>query len=123
MNEININGKIYVPKGTEKKQIQLVKLDKKKTYCIIRTYSAGVFAGWYDRNTKGREGTIFNSRRIFYWSGANSLSQLAMDGITNPSNCKFVKIVPETDLKEIIEIIPITEKAKISIESVSIWEK
>ena len=122
MKEIKIDETIYVPKGTEKQQIQLVKPKKNLTYCIIRTYSAGVFAGWYDRKTKGREGTIYNSRRIFYWDGANSLSQLAMDGTNKPKNCKFAKVVPETDLKEIIEVIPISEKAKKSIKGVSVWE-
>lgn len=122
-SEMNINGKIYVPKGTENTAIQLAKIEKNMSYCIIRTYSAGVFAGWYNRNTKGKEGTIKNSRRIWYWDGANSLSQLAIDGTNAPKNCKFAKVVPETDLKEIIEVIPCTTKAKKSIEGVPIWEK
>ena len=121
--KLKINGIIYIPKGTEKKEIQLVKIKKNLTYCIIRTYSAGVFAGWIDRKIKGKENIIFNSRRIFYWDGANSLSQLAIDGVSLPKKCKFAKIVPETDLKEIIEIIPISEKGEQSILEVPIWEK
>ena len=119
-DEININGKMYVPKGTEK--FKMPKVSKDMEYCIVRTYSAGVFAGYWNRKIKDKEGTVFNSRRIFYWDGANSLSELAMKGTTKPNNCKFAVIVPETDLKEVIEVIPCTEKAKQSIEGVKIWQ-
>ena len=112
-------------KEVEELSKQKEKINKPKglTYCIIRTYSAGVFAGMFDRKTKGKEGIIFNSRRIFYWDGASSLSQLANEGVKKPENCKFAQIVEETDLKEIIEVIPITEKAKKNIEGVPIWQK
>jgi len=123
LNEVKIDGKIYVPKGTEKKQIQLANVEKGLTYCIVRTHSAGVFAGFWNRKIKGKEGTVYNSRRIWYWDGANSLSQLAMDGTLKPDKCKFAKVVPETDLKEVIEVIPCTTKAKTSIGGVSIWEQ
>ena len=119
-DEININGKMYVPKGTEK--FKMPKVSKDMEYCIVRTYSAGVFAGYWNRKIKDKEGTVFNSRRIFYWDGANSLSELAMKGTTKPNNCKFAVIVPETDLKEVIEVIPCTTKAKQNIEGVKIWQ-
>ena len=98
-------------------------VNKGKEYCIVRTYSAGVFAGLYDRKTKGKEGTVYNSRRIWYWDGAASLSQLANEGTKNPNNCKFAQEVKELDLKEIIEVIPCTKKAKENIQSVKVWEK
>ena len=119
-NEILIDGKKYVLKSS----IGVIPKNKEGlTYCIIRTYSAGVFAGWIDRKIKGKVNTIFGSRRIWYWSGANSLSQLANDGTNDPSNCKFSKAIAETDLTEIIEVIPCTSKAIDSIEGVKIWEK
>ena len=119
--EIVIDGTTYVPKGSEK----LTKAPslKGKEYCVVRTYSAGVFAGFFNRKTKGKEGTVYNARRIWYWGGAASLSQLANEGVNKPENCKFAQLVPEVDLKEIIEIIPCTEEGKKSIEGVSIWEK
>ena len=119
--EIVVDGITYVPKGSEK----LVRVPslKGKEYCIVRTYSAGVFAGFFDRKTKGREGIVYNARRIFYWEGAASLSQLANEGVKSPDKCKFAQIVPEIDLKEIIEVIPCTTKAKQIIEGVVIWEK
>ena len=97
--------------------------NKGKTYCLVRTYSAGVFAGLYDRRTKGKEGTVYNARRIFYWDGAASLSQMANDGVNKPENCKFAQEVGEVDLKEIIEIIPCTQKAITNIKGVAVWQK
>ena len=105
------------------KQRKDVAVNKGKEYCIVRTYSAGVFAGMYDRKTKGKEGTIFNSRRLWYWKGASSLSQLANEGVKSPNECKFAQVVKETDLKEIIEVIPCTKKARDNIEKVPVWEK
>lgn len=50
---------------------------KSKQYSIIRTYSAGVFAG-YIKTRKGKEAVITNARRLWYWSGAASLSELSL---------------------------------------------
>ena len=120
-NEIKINGQEYVLKSTIKSNAIVKKNLKGLTYCIIRTYSAGVFAGWIDRKVKGTDYTIFNSRRLWYWDGANSLSELAMKGVTKPTNCKFAITIPEFDVKGVIEIIPITEVAKNSISLVKDW--
>ena len=65
---------------------------KSKQYSIIRTYSAGVFAG-YIKSRKGKEAVITNARRIWYWSGAASLSELSLKGVKNPSQCKFPGII------------------------------
>jgi hypothetical protein len=91
-------------------------------YSIIRTFSAGVFAGNL-MHRKGKEVTLRNARRLWYWDGAASLSQLAMEGTSKPENCKFPIPVKEILLTEAIEIIAVTEKAKKSIESVPIWKK
>ena len=91
-------------------------------YCMVRTYSAGVFAGTVEERN-GKEVLLSNARRIWYWDGAASLSQLAMEGTSKPENCKFPVAVSEVLLTEGIEIIPITEKAKKSIEGVEIWKE
>lgn len=122
-NEIEINGKKYVLKSSIKTAQSKPKNKTGMEYCIVRTYSAGVFAGWYDRKTKGKEGKVIEARRLWYWDGANSLSQLAVDGTNKPDNCKFPIAVDEIDLKEIIEVIPCTQKGKDSIEGVKIWQK
>ncbi len=90
-------------------------------YVMVRTYSAGVFAG-YLKHREGKEVELLNARRIWYWDGAASLSQLAMEGTKKPENCKFPCPVSSVILTEAVEIIPITETAKKSIESVTIWE-
>ena len=91
-------------------------------YCMVRTYSAGVFAGTV-ASREGKEVVLTDARRIWYWDGAASLSQLATDGTSAPENCKFPAAVPEVLLTEAIEIIPITEKARASIASVKPWRK
>ena len=89
-------------------------------YCIVRTYSAGVFAGNLTERT-GKEGVILNARRLWRWSGAASLSQLAMEGTSAPNDCKFPCVVSQVTLTEIIEIIPCTKVAKESIQAVAVW--
>lgn len=100
---------------------KLSKKSKKMDYVIVRTFSAGVFAGYLSM-MKGKTVKILNSRRIWYWDGAASLSQLAIDGTSKPENCKFPCEVPETILTESIEIIKVSEKARLSIQGVPIWK-
>jgi len=87
---------------------------------IVRTYSAGVFAGVL-KSRKGKEVVLTNARRLYYWSGAASLSQLSVDGTSSPEKCKFPVAVPEVTLLEAIEILPLSSKAKASIDSVKVW--
>ena len=90
--------------------------------CIVRTYSAGVFLGTVaERN--GKEVRLTNARRIWYWEGAASLSQLANDGTSKPAECKFPAPVAEVLLIEAIEIIPATEAAIASIAAVPEWKQ
>jgi hypothetical protein len=91
-------------------------------YCIVRTYTAGVFAGVL-QSFDGKCGIVKSARRIWYWDGAASLSQLAMEGTSKPENCKFPCEVDSVLLTEIIEVIPCTDKAIESIKGVAIWKK
>ena len=94
----------------------------KKPYVIVRTYSAGVFAGYLEHR-QGKEVTLSNARRIWYWKGAASLSQLATDGTLCPKDCKFPCEVDEIEVTEIIEVLKVTDKAKASIASVKVWQE
>jgi hypothetical protein len=94
----------------------------KLKYVMVRTYSAGVFAG-YLKSRKGQEVVLKNARRIWYWDGAASLSQLAQSGTSKPENCKFPEPVSEVTLLQAIEIIPISPVAQKSIDGVAIWKK
>ena len=111
MNEITINGEIYV-----KKEIN------KERYVLVRTFSAGVFVGYLE-SRNGKEVILRNARRIWYWSGAASLSQLSADGVSDPDNCKFPCEVNRVELLETIEILDVTDKAKDNISKVPVWEK
>lgn len=119
MNEITINGTVYVPKDEMLTPIAVNTAGL--TYCVIRTYSAGVHTG-YLKERNGKEVTLVNARRIWYWSGAFTLSAMAVDGVSKPDECKFSRVVPEIILTEAIEIIPCTEKAKNIIEGVKVHE-
>ena len=87
---------------------------------MVRTYSAGVFAG-YIESRNGKEAVLRNARRMWRWAGAATLSQLATDGTSKPDECKFPAAVDRVILTEVIEIIPITSRAKESIEEVPVW--
>ena len=89
--------------------------------CIVRTYSAGVFLGTV-KERNGKEVTLTNARRIWYWDGAATLSQLATEGTSKPQNCKFPEAVPEILLTEAIEFIPASEAAIASIMAVPTWK-
>ena len=97
-------------------------MSKIKKYQIVRTYSAGVFAG-YIESRKGQEVVMTQARRIWYWSGAASLSQLAQEGTKDPSNCKFPCEVDKVELLQVVEILDVTKKAEDSIKGVPVWEK
>jgi len=92
----------------------------KKQNVIVRTYSAGVFAGVL-KSRKGREVVLTNARRIYYWAGAATLSQLSVDGTSKPNECKFPCAVSEVTLLEAIEILPLSAKAKASLDAVKVW--
>jgi len=89
-------------------------------YVIVRTYSAGVFAG-YLSGRNGQEVVLKDARRIWYWDGAASLSELATHGTSRPDNCKFPCTVSSVELLQAIEILNVTEKAQSSINSVPVW--
>lgn len=87
---------------------------------IIRADRAGVFFGEI-KERNGQEVVINNCRRLWYWEGAASLSQLATEGVSRPDNCKFTVTVDEMTVLDVIEIIPCTKRAVESINSVEVW--
>lgn len=93
----------------------------KNQYCIVRTERAGAFAGIV-KERNGAEVTLTDVRRLWYWAGAASLSQLAVSGTSRPRDCKFTVIVPEMTVLGAIEIIPCTEEAETSIKGVKEWK-
>lgn len=118
MKEIKIDGIIYVPKSEQKTKAETF---NKMPYVIVRTYSAGVFAGYLEKR-KGKEVVMRKVRKLWYWDGAATLAQLAVDGVSKPQNCKFPCEVDRIELLEAIEILDCTKVAQNSIQSVAIWK-
>lgn len=88
---------------------------------IIRADRAGVFYGTL-KSKEGSEITLTDCRRIYYWDGACSISELAKTGTKKPENCKFSVKVDEICILGVIEIIPCTDEAIKSIEGVKLWK-
>ena len=87
---------------------------------IVRGDRSGVFFGTLVAKD-GKEVKLENCRRLWYWDGAASISQLATDGTTNASNCKFTVTVSEIIITDAIEVILCTDKASETIEKVAEW--
>jgi len=94
-------------------------------YVIVRTYAMGVFAGDLSDESTETKKILLNARRIWYWAGAASLSQLAIDGTSRPNDCKFPEAVSKIELTSPngFEILDVTEKAKQSIMDVKEWKQ
>lgn len=91
------------------------------SYYIVRGDRSGVFFG-HIKERNGREVTLTDCRRIWYWDGAASLSQLASEGTKAPLTCKFTVTVEELRVLDAIELIPCTEAAERSILEVPVWK-
>jgi len=112
MKKITIDGTVYVPESEK------VQDENGGIYSIVRTNSAGVFAG-YVKERNGQEVTLTEATRLWKWSGAFTLSQISIHGVQDPENCKFALTVDEILLLQAIEIIPCTEIARNSIDNVT----
>lgn len=97
----------------------------KERYVIVRTYSMGVFAGTLLPESTETLKVLKGARRIWRWAGAASLSQLAMEGTSNPKECKFPCEVDRIELTspQGFEILDVTVKARESIAGVKVWEE
>lgn len=89
---------------------------------IVRTNRAGVFFGKVEKKD-GNTVTLSNARRLWYWEGAASLSELAQYGTANVSGCKFSCAVDEVELFEVLEILSVTDEAAKSIDGVQEWKR
>lgn len=93
-----------------------------KNIYIVRGKDSGVFFGEIaERN--GQEVLMNNVRRLWYWDGAASISQLAQEGTVRPENCKFTVTVDEILVLDAIEIDKCSDKAVENIKAVAEWKK
>jgi hypothetical protein len=98
---------------------------QKGRYVIVRTYAMGVFAGTLDPSSTETLKVLTDARRIWYWSGAATLSQLATSGTSRPSECKFPVAVARVELSSPngFEVLDVTQAARASIEAVPVWKQ
>lgn len=96
------------------------KIVTKEKRRIIRTKDAGVFFAEIV-NLRGDVADLKRSRRIWYWSGAASLSGLAVQGTSRPSDCKFPAAVNRQTVFGVVEILDVTPTAAASIDGVPQW--
>ena len=87
---------------------------------IIRADRAGVFYGTLVRKD-GNEVELKDCRRIWYWDGAASLSEIAVSGVKHETS-KITVTVESIVILGVIEIITCTEEAIKNIESAPVWK-
>jgi len=85
---------------------------------IVRTYSAGVHFGYLVK-CDGQEVVLERSRRIWYWRGANTLSEIALHGVGAGSKVAEPVSITLTQAIEVIECS--AEGAKVM--EAAIWTK
>ena len=90
-------------------------------YVIVRCRDAGVHAGEYISHA-GREVVLTNARRIWYWKGAASLSEIAVQGCKCPNECKIAVPVPRIVLTEACEIIECEIAGEAFLREVIAWK-
>jgi hypothetical protein len=73
-------------------------------YVIVRGDHSGVFAGVLV-SQDGQKVELKDCRRLWYWAGAASISQIARDGVKSPRSCKFTVTVDRIAILDAIEIV------------------
>ena len=91
-------------------------------YYIIRGDRSGVFFGQIaERN--GQEVELRNVRKLWYWTGACAVEQLAVDGVASPGNCKFTVVVPEMVITDATQILLCSDRATKVLGEVKAWKR
>lgn len=89
---------------------------------LIRSYASGVHFGTLVSEVFTQAGKVVvleNSRRIHRWSGACSCSQIATDGIAGD---RVAMVLPLIEVVNVIETIPLSEKAISNLENQPVWK-
>ena len=87
---------------------------------LVRGSQSGVYFGTLvERN--GQDVELKDVRNLWRWEGANTLLDLAENGVARPNGCKFSNKADSLVLTDVCEIVPCSEKAISNIEGVSEW--
>ena len=124
VNEVTINNVDYIRKDLV--NVSPAKNTDGLDYVIIRSRDSGVHAGYaYDVSEDSTSACVelHNSRRLYYWDGAATLSQLSQEGVKLPDNCKFTQAIPVITVYGVCEVIPASVEAQKNIEAVPVWKR
>lgn len=98
-----------------------------KQYFIVRCDQAGVFYAQIKERKDLPSGTnlvITNARKVHGWDGACAVEELAINGPQiDGGNNRWTIRVPEMEVASAIQIIPVTESAKVRIEAMPEWKR
>jgi len=122
---VNVNGVDYVPKDSVKSSVPAEKV-KGLERVVIRSYGAGVFYGYLKEKKAELNGVnviLLRAKRIHHWKGACSLTQLAMEGVKNPQECRITDAIDSEFIANVIEILPLTKDAEKNLDGVELWKK
>lgn len=90
-------------------------------HVIVRSNLAGVFFGILI-DKQGDELTLTNARKFFYFSGANTVEDLANEGALNKDNCKLTVAVNEMVISKYEQLLLCTPSAIKQNNSIPIWK-
>jgi hypothetical protein len=88
---------------------------------LIRSYASGVHIGTLiseNYTLSGKVVVLNDSRRIHYWEGAASLSQVALEGVKSG---RIAMVIPEIEVVNCIETIPLSDAAISNLENQPVW--
>ena len=110
------------PKKKTTKQTSPAKKSHKKRaeFVLVRSRDAGVHAGYLVRQTDTQV-ELRDSRRIWSWSGAATLSELAVYGAKNGSKCRFGVKLPKLSIANWCEVIACQLAGQVMIEEQPEW--
>lgn len=89
-------------------------------HVIVRSNLAGVFFGILTAKD-GDELTLSNARKFYYFSGANTVEDLANQGALNVNKCKLTVEINVIVISKFEQILPCTDKAIAQIKTIPIW--
>jgi hypothetical protein len=107
---------------TTKNDNPTTKNDNKKF--VVRSDRAGVFFGVITKTMPLGDKLYVEMdecRRIHYWNGAASLTQVALDGLPKGSGSRITNPLDGACVAGVIEILPCTKKATSAIEELQPW--
>lgn len=108
-------------KKTTKKSTKKTAAKTSAPYVILRGYRSGVHAGYLvERNHDGHF-VLRDARRIWQWKGAQTLSEVAVYGLSSESRISPPVARQEIQREDVSEIIHCQDQGRIAIQGAKEW--